>query len=68
MKCADIPLLWSKFFLNFENKGDHVTNYCNRPFNKFDRYFQEWYLSHNSDDNETRVLDDNLKNNYMLMW
>ena len=67
MKCGRIPLLWRKFFLNVANDRDHLIKYCNRPFNKFDRHCREWYLSHNSDDNEIRVLDDNLNNKYMLM-
>ena len=67
MKCGNIPLLWRKFFLKIANNREHILNFCNRPFNKFDRYCREWYLSHNSDDNEIRVLDDNLYNNYMLM-
>ena len=68
MKCANVPSLRRKLFLNIATKRDHIINYCNRPFNKFDRLCRERYLSHNSDDNEIRVLDDNLKNNYMLMW
>ena len=67
MKCGNIPLLWRKIFLNIPNNRDHIINYCNRPFNKFDRICREWYLSHNGDDNEIRVLDDNLKNIYMPM-
>ena len=68
MKCGKIPLLWREFFLNFVNNRDYINNYCKRPFNKFDRLCREWYLSHNSDDNEIRVLDDNLNNYYMLVW
>ena len=68
MKCDINPLLWKMFFLRIANNRDHIKMYCNRPFNKFDRFCREWYLSHNSDDNETRVLDDNLNNNYLLMW
>ena len=56
-----------KFFLNIANNRDHIIKYYNRPFNKFDRLCREWYLSHNSDDNELRFLNDNLINNYMLM-
>ena len=67
MKCGNIPLLRRKFFLFFENNRDHIINYCNRPFNKFDRLCREWYLSHNSDD-EIRVFDVNLNYNYMVMW
>ena len=68
MKCGIIPLLWRIFFSNIAKKRDHPIFYCNRPFNNFDRLCREWYLSYNSDDNEIRVLDDNLKNNFMLMW
>ena len=68
MKCGIIPLLWRKFFCNIAKNRDHIIKYCNGPFNKFYRLCREWYLSHNSDDNEIRVLDDNLSNNYMLMW
>ena len=68
IKCGDILLLWRKFFLNIANNRDHVNNYCNRLFSKFDRLCREWFLGHKSDDNEIRVLDDNLNNNYMLMW
>ena len=57
-----------KIFLNIANNRDHIINYCNRPFNKFDRLCRDWYLSYNSDDNEIRVLYDNLTNKYMLMW
>ena len=60
MKCDSIPLLWRKFFLNIANNRCHINIYCNRPFNKFDKHCREWYLSHNSDANETRVLEDNL--------
>ena len=67
MKCGKLPLLWRKFFLNVANNRDYIINYCNRPFNKFDSICSEWYLSHNSDDNEIGVLDDNLNNNYMLI-
>ena len=55
MKCGNIPLLWRKIFLNIMNNRDYIGNYCKRPFNKFDRLCQEWYLSHNSDDNEIRL-------------
>ena len=68
MKCGNIPLLRRKFFLNIVNNRDHIIIYCNKPFNKFDRLCREWYLSHNSDDNEIRMLDDNFNINYMLMW
>ena len=68
MKCGNIPLLWRKFFLNIANNRDYIINYCNRPFINFDRPCREWYLSHNSDDNEIRVLDENLNNKNMLMW
>ena len=68
MNCGKIPLLWRQFFLNIANNRDHMINYCNRPFNEFGRLCREWYLNHNSDDNEVRVLDDNLNNIYMLMW
>ena len=68
MKCGNIPMLWRKVFLNIANNRDYIFKYCNRPFNKFDKLCPEWYLSHNSDDNDIRVLDDNLNNNYMLLW
>ena len=68
MKCGNIPMLWRKFYLKIANNRDHIINYSNRPFNNFDRLCREWYLSHNSDDNEKRVLVVNLKNDYMLMW
>ena len=67
MKCGNVPLFRRKFFLNIANNRDHIINYCNRPLNKFDRLCREWFLSHNGADNEIRVLDDNLNNNYMLM-
>ena len=62
MKCGNIPLLWRKFFMNIVNNRDYIIKYCNRRFNKFDRLCREWYSSHNSDDKEIRVLDDNLNN------
>ena len=68
MKCGNILLLWRKFFLNNANNREHNIIYCNRPFNKPDRPCGEWFLSHNSDDNEIRVLDGNSNNNYMPMW
>ena len=68
MKSSNIPLLWRKFFLIIVNKRDHIINYCNGPFNKFDRICREWCLSHNGADNEIQVLDDNLNNSYMVMW
>ena len=67
MKCGNIPLLWRKFFLKIANNRDYLINDCNKPLKKLDRLCRDWYLSHNSDDNEIRVLDDNLNNNYMLM-
>ena len=67
MKCGNILLLRRKFVLNIVNNRDYIVNYCNRRINKFDRLCREWYLSHNSEDNEIRVLDDNLNHNYMLM-
>ena len=57
-----------KIFLNIANNRDHIIKYCNRPFNIFDRLCREWYLSHKSDDNEIRVLDDILNNRKMRMW
>ena len=36
MKCDNIPMLWRKFFLIIINIRDHIINYCNRPFNKFE--------------------------------
>ena len=74
MKYGNIPLLWRKFFLTIGNNRDYIINFCNciikyckRPFNKFDTLCREWYLNHNSDDNEIRVLDDNLNNNHMAI-
>ena len=64
MQCGNIAMLWRKFFLNIMNNRDYIINYCNRPFNNFDRHCREWYLSHNSDDNEIRVFDDELNNNF----
>ena len=43
------------------NDRVYKINFCNRPFNKFDTHCREWYLSRNSDDNEIRVLDENIK-------
>ena len=63
MKCGKISLLWGKIFLKIAYNRDYIINYCNRPFNNFDKLCPEWYLSHNSDDNEIRALDDK----YMLM-
>ena len=60
-------MLWRKFFLNIANNRDHIILYCNRRKNKFDRHCRESYLSHNSDDNEIQMLDDNLINKYMVM-
>ena len=68
MKGGNIPTLWRKFFLNIVNNRDYISNYCNRPFNTFDGLCREWYLGHNSDDNEIRVLDNNLNSNHMVMW
>ena len=48
--------------MNIVNNGDYIIKYCNRPIKKFDKHCREWYLSHNSDDNEIRVLDKNLNN------
>ena len=67
MRCGNNPMLWRKFFLNFAKNRDHINNYCNRPFKNFDRLCREWYLDHNSNDNEIRVLDDMLIYSYMLM-
>ena len=55
-------MLWKKFFLNIANNRDYIIIYCDRPPNKFDKFCREWYLSHNSDDIETRALDDDLNN------
>ena len=60
MKCDNIPLLWKNFLLNIANNRDHITNYSNRPFNIFHKHCREWCLSHNSDDDEMRMLDDDL--------
>ena len=62
MKCNYIPLLWKKIFLNFANNRDYIFIYRNRPPNKFHKLCREWYLNQNSDDNETRALDDDLNN------
>ena len=67
LKCDRIPLLWMKFFLIIVINRDYIVDYCNWPFNKLDKYCREWYLSHNSDDIEIRMLDDEL-NNYILVW
>ena len=58
MKCDNIPLLWRKIFLNIPNNRDHIINYCKRPFNTFHKHCREWYLSHNSGDNEIQMLDE----------
>ena len=43
MKCGNIPLVWRKnFFLNFANNRDYIINYCNRPFDKFDKLCRKW--------------------------
>ena len=52
------------FFLNIANKRDYVINYCNKPINIFDKLCREWYLSHNSYDNEIRVLDDKITSRF----
>ena len=67
MKGDRIPLLWLKIFLNNVNSRDYMFKYCSGPFNKFDKYCCEWFLSHNSDDFEIRMLDDE-SNNYILVW
>ena len=59
MKCYNNPFLWRKFFLNIVNNRGYIINYCNRPFNKFDKHCREWYLCYNSKDIEIRMLDDN---------
>ena len=55
-----------KFFLIIVINREYIVD-CNWPFNKLDKYCREWYLSHNSDDIEIRMLDDEL-NNYILVW
>ena len=60
MKCYNIPLLWRKYFLNIANTRDHIIKYYIRPFFSFHKPCREYFLGHNSDDNEIRVLDDNL--------
>ena len=44
MKCDNLPFLWKKIFLNLANNRNCEINYCNRPFNRFDQQFREWYL------------------------
>ena len=69
MKCGNIPLVWRKsFFLNFANNRDYIINYCNRPFDKFDKLCRKWYLNHDNDDNEIQLLDDNFNNTRLVMW
>ena len=67
MKCDKILLLWRNFFLNIANNRDYIIIYYNRPINKFDKHCREWYLKHNSDDNEIRVLDDNINNMFLFL-
>ena len=67
MKCGNIALLWRNFFLIIMNNRDYIIIHCNKPFNKFDRLCREWCLGHNSDDNQIRMLDNNLNNNQMVM-
>ena len=67
MKNGNVALLWGKFFLNIMNNRDYIINYCNRPFNKFDKHCREWYLIYISDDNEIRIPDNNLIINHMVM-
>ena len=67
IKCGIIPFLWRKFFLNIPNNRDNVYNFCNRLLHEFDRHFREWYLYNNRDENEIRILNDELNNAYWLM-
>ena len=55
----------AKIFFEYCEIGDYIFNYCNRPFENFVKFCREWYLSHNSDDNEIRVLDDIMKNMFL---
>ena len=66
MKCYNLPLLWSKFFMNIANNREYVMNYCNRPLCKFGSQLREWYLNENPNDNEMRVFDNNLNNYYIV--
>ena len=69
MKCYiyKLPLLWRKFFMNIGNDRDYTFNHCKTPLHKFDRLLREWYLNKNPDDNEMRILDDNLTNYYIML-
>ena len=67
MKSGNVPLFWRKIFLNIKNNRDYIINYCNIPFNKFDKHCREWYLIYISDDNQIRILDNNLNINHMVM-
>ena len=60
MKCKIIQLSWRKFFLTIANNGDYIYNFCNRPMNKFDRHYREWYLYNNPDADEIRILNDEM--------
>ena len=39
-----IPIMWRKFFLDIANNGEFNNNYCSKPYNKYHRYYREWYL------------------------
>ena len=37
-------MLWREFFMKIANNGENINNYCNNPYNKFQKYCQEWCL------------------------
>ena len=60
MKCNIIPMLWRKFFLNMASNRDFVYNFCNRPFIDFHRHCREGYLHNNTDEDDIRMLNDEM--------
>ena len=67
MKSDNIPLVGRKYFLNIANNTDYVNNFCNRPLKRFDQHCREWYLYNNTDGDDIRMLDDEMKD-YGAFW
>ena len=51
-------MMWRKFLMNIASNRGYINNYCNNPYNRFQKHCFEWYL-YNLSKNNTRINPEN---------
>ena len=61
------PLMWWKFFINIAWNRDYLYNFCNNPFNRFQKHCYEWYQYKLLENNTGIYYEDVEQNNLMQL-